>query len=126
MRARIMQVEALFGLAVFDIRKRSGFARAVRLTGALPNPGRAGDTGTIVRDACAAVDCACGLYPRTTACLQRSIVLTRLLRRHGVAAILVLGAQHYPFFSHAWVEVDGRVVNDRAGVQIKYLELCRI
>ena len=51
------------------------------------------------------------LYWKPVLCLQRSVCAVRLLRSHGVAARLVIGYRPSPFFSHAWVEVDGRVVN---------------
>jgi hypothetical protein len=62
---------------------------------------------------CTAVAKACSLYPRTVKCLQRSSVTAYLLRAHGVQARLVFGVQRFPFYAHAWVEVDGQVVNDR-------------
>ena len=50
------------------------------------------------------------LYWKPVLCLQRAVCTVRLLRRHGVVARLVIGYRPSPFFSHAWVEVDGRVV----------------
>jgi hypothetical protein len=32
----------------------------------------------------------------------------------------VIGAQKFPFKAHAWVEVNGRVVNERSDVQSIY------
>ena len=46
----------------------------------------------------------------TSAVLQRTVCTVRLLRKHGVHARLVIGYRPLPVFSHAWVEVDGRVV----------------
>lgn len=51
-------------------------------------------------------------YWKPVRCLQRSVVLGRLLRESGVAARIVIGYRPVPFFGHAWVEIDGRVVND--------------
>ena len=49
--------------------------------------------------------------PGDTRCLARSLVLTRLLARRGIAAKLVIGARADPeFLAHAWVECDGRPV----------------
>jgi hypothetical protein len=62
---------------------------------------------------CSVVDRACVFYVKEVLCLQRSAATTCLLRRHGVPAELVIGAQHTPFRAHAWVEVDGRVINDK-------------
>jgi len=63
---------------------------------------------------CSAVDMACIWYWKEALCLQRSAATACLLKRHGVPAQMVIGAQQMPFKAHAWVEVDGRVVNDKA------------
>jgi hypothetical protein len=62
---------------------------------------------------CSAVDMACIWYWKEVLCLQRSAVTACLLKKRGVPAQLVIGAQQMPFKAHAWVEVDGRVVNDK-------------
>jgi hypothetical protein len=59
---------------------------------------------------CDAVLLATCLYFKPVLCLQRAVCTVRLLRRYGVVARLVIGYRPSPFFSHAWVEVDGRVV----------------
>ena len=74
---------------------------------------------------CMAVDYACVWYPKQALCLQRSFVTTYLLRKHGVAAHMVLGAQKLPFKAHAWVEVNGRVVNDKPYTAEMYAVLDR-
>jgi hypothetical protein len=79
----------------------------------------------IVTAVCRAIDRACTLYPRQALCLQRSAAATCVLRDHGVAAALVIGARKHPFRAHAWVEVDGAVVNDKRGVKAYYDELDR-
>lgn len=75
---------------------------------------------------CSAMDFACVLYPKRVLCLQRSAATTLLLRRHGINAQMIIGAQVLPPRSHAWVEVGGRVVNDKPYVQEIYqvLERC--
>ena len=72
-----------------------------------------------------AMDRACTLYLRQVRCLQRSAATVCLLRNYGVAASLVVGACKHPARAHAWVEVDGRVVNDKQGVKSCYQELDR-
>jgi len=62
---------------------------------------------------CSAVDMACIWYWKEVLCLQRSAATACLLKRHGIAAQMVIGAQQMPFKAHAWVEVGGRVVNDK-------------
>ena len=64
-------------------------------------------------DLCHAMYLACVFYPAKVLCLQRSTATTLLLRRHGFNAEMVIGAQVLPFKSHAWVEVNGAVVNDK-------------
>ncbi len=62
---------------------------------------------------CLAVDRAAIWYPKQLLCLQRSAATACLLRFYGVPAEMVIGAQQMPFRAHAWVEVRGRVVNDK-------------
>src|ERR1700754_1703947 len=59
---------------------------------------------------CDAVLLATCFYFKPVLCLQRAVCTVRLLRRHGIVARLVIGYRPAPFFSHAWVEVGGRVV----------------
>lgn len=75
---------------------------------------------------CSSMDFACVFYPKRILCLQRSAATTLLLRRHGINAQMVIGAQVLPPRSHAWVEVGGMVVNDKPYVQEIYqvLERC--
>jgi hypothetical protein len=73
-----------------------------------------------------AVDEACVWYVTRVACLQRSAVATWLLRRYGFRAELVIGYRPLPFESHAWVEVHGRVVNDRQQYQNVFTVLERL
>ena len=74
---------------------------------------------------CFAVDLACIWYWKEVLCLQRSAATAHLLKRHGVAAELVIGAQQMPFKAHAWVEVDGKVVNDKPYMTEMYQVLDR-
>jgi hypothetical protein len=60
-----------------------------------------------------AAELACVFYFRDVKCLQRSSTTTVLLRRHGVNAQMILAAQLIPLRNHAWVECDGRIVNDK-------------
>ena len=78
-----------------------------------------------VKRICAAVDVACIWYWRQALCLQRSAAATCLLRRYGTNAQLVIGSRLMPFQAHAWVEVEGRVVNDRPHVKETYAVLDR-
>jgi hypothetical protein len=60
------------------------------------------------------VTAAAVLYPGRARCLEQSLVLSRELRRLGAAARLRFGVHPYPFGAHAWVEVEGRTINEDA------------
>jgi hypothetical protein len=62
---------------------------------------------------CRAVDVAGAFYFKEVLCLQRSAATTRLLRECGIPAEMVIGVQQWPFRAHAWVEVQGQIVNDK-------------
>jgi len=79
----------------------------------------------LVEAICSAVDMACIWYWKEALCLQRSAATVCLLRKYGVSAHLVIGAQQMPFKAHAWVEVDGRVVNDKQYIGKLYATLDR-
>ena len=120
-----LTARAWLGLAAFDLALSTGFSRAherVRRTSVRLRRANAPSTDLIVW----AVDEACVWYVKRAACLQRSAVATRLLRRHGVAASLVVGYRAIPFESHAWVEVDGCIVNDLPQYKKYFIELERL
>ena len=79
----------------------------------------------IVERICSAVDMAAIWYPKKVLCLQRSAATACLLKAYGVRAQMVIGAQQMPFRAHAWVEVAGRVVNDRLYIPEMYAVLDR-
>jgi len=74
----------------------------------------------------AAVAQAVGLVAKQpivgASCLPQSLVTWFLLRRRGADAVLVLGAQGDAgsVSAHAWVELDGAVVNDTADVRARF------
>ena len=55
-------------------------------------------------------------------CLSQSLTLQRLLARHGVAAELRIGARRAGdrLEAHAWVEHQGRPLNDSADVAARF------
>jgi Transglutaminase-like superfamily len=72
---------------------------------------------------CDAVLIATCFYWKPVLCLQRAVCTVRLLRRHGINAQLVIGYRPSPFFSHAWVEVDGRVVYGSSAYKTRLMPL---
>ncbi|MFY9529162.1 MAG: lasso peptide biosynthesis B2 protein [Candidatus Acidiferrales bacterium] len=112
-------------LIQFDLcLARKNFAALYNRVRNCPIATKAPSIGTIER-VCSAVDTASIWYWKEALCLQRSAATACLLKRYGVPAQLVIGAQTVPFKAHAWVEVDGRVVNDRPYVREMYAVLDR-
>ena len=113
---------ALLRLEIFVVRE--DFSRIYGSVRRYPCRSKRPNDGDIER-VCEGVDLACVWYWKQVLCLQRSVVTVRLLRDCGIPAQLVIGAQHMPFRAHAWVEVEGRVVNDRSYTRDMYAVLDR-
>ena len=112
--------KALIGLLAFDLLLLGrNFTRLHRVVRNWKVADRQAPRDIVDR-ACQAVNYACVWYPKRALCLQRSAVMTCLLRGYGVPAQMVLGAQRLPFKAHAWVEVEGQAINERANVQALY------
>lgn len=111
--------KALFGLVAYDVAFGHNFAR-LHLFVRKWNVARVMASQDAVDRVCNAMNLACVWYPRRVLCLQRSAVTTCLLRGNGVPAKMVIGAQQIPFKAHAWVEVNGRAINERTDVQALY------
>lgn len=108
-----LKLEAYFTLILFDrYLARGDFAA---LYGKVRNyPLGAVPPGVDAVDRIsAAMNVACSWYWKEIFCLQRSAATVCLLKKYGVRAQMVIGAQIVPFKAHAWVEVDSRVVNDK-------------
>jgi hypothetical protein len=60
------------------------------------------------------VEAASRRLPWRTMCIEKGLVVQRMLRLAGVDAVLHYGARHHPDTSrleaHVWVTVDGRAV----------------
>lgn len=116
-------LRALTALLVFDlVLSLGGFGKLYRLVKRWPVRRKAANAERI-RRVCDAVDRAGVIYPRHSLCLQRSAVAACLLRSEGLDARMVIGCRKLPFMGHAWVEVDGQVVNDSIAVQHLYARL---
>jgi hypothetical protein len=109
-------LEAIAGLVLYDAVSLLGFARSHALVRRCPTLKRQPAEDVTPR-ICHAVAEACVWYVKKVHCLERSAVATWMLRLHGVPADMVIGFRPMPMQSHAWVEVDGQVVNDRPQYQ---------
>ena len=118
---------AFTGLLAFDLLlKLRGFQSLIEKVEHWPTAELRTTDVDLCRRVRAMVDRAQMYYPQKAMCLQHSAVVTCLLRRRGVPAQMILAAQTLPPKAHAWVEVDGRVVNDFAAVQNTYQVMRRI
>jgi hypothetical protein len=115
---------AWLALWVFDVLRYRGFRAIHGVVGRVSTAHRRYRPSTA--DVIWAVDEACVWYVKRVACLQRSAVATWLLRRQGIPGELVIGYRAVPFESHAWVEVDGAIVNDLPQYQSKFTVLDRL
>lgn len=61
-----------------------------------------------------------GIYRAT--CLRKSLVLILLLRRWGIVSDLCFGTRlnEHALEAHAWVELDGKVINDHPDIRQQY------
>jgi len=123
-RTAVLVVRAWLALAAFDVAQPAGFSR---VSGWLRRQRIASRRSSATTDQVIwSVEEACVWYVKRAMCLQRSVVATWLLRRHGIPAQTVIGYRPLPFESHAWVEVDGQVVNDRPQYQRAFRVLDRL
>jgi hypothetical protein len=121
----VLTFKAYFKLIYFDIfLARGNFSALYEKVRNYPLRIRAGRPRA-VEEICSAVDMACIWYWKEALCLQRSAATACLLKRYGIPAQMVIGAQQMPFKAHAWVEVGGRVVNDKPYVPEIYAVLDR-
>jgi hypothetical protein len=107
-----LTIQAWFELALYDGRITRGGFRAIHRRLAKQCVAKRRAQSHTVAALCDAVNLSACFYFKPVRCLQRAVVTTRLLRKHGIAADLVIAYRPSPFFSHAWVEVDGQIVND--------------
>ncbi|MGB2678529.1 MAG: lasso peptide biosynthesis B2 protein [Candidatus Acidiferrum sp.] len=118
-------LNAYWKLIQFDVYvTRGNFAALYRKVHNYP-VGKIAPVSDTVERICSAVDMACIWYWKEALCLQRSAATACLLKEYGVPAQMAIGVRHMPFKSHAWVEVDGHVVNDKPYVPEMYLVLDR-
>lgn len=111
--ASCLFMRAIWGLLGYDLTmKFFGFRAVYRAVSRRTVSGSAIPDPALEQRICDAVDRASSFYWKRVFCLQRSAVTTRMLKRYGIQAQLVIGCRSLPFIGHAWTEVDGRPVND--------------
>ena len=105
----LLVFKALFEITRYDVTVSSlgvgRILRQLRKQSVLLKP----CTEELQKKVCDAVLLASCFYWKPVLCLQRAVCTARLLRKYGIDARLAIGYRPAPFFSHAWVEVDGKV-----------------
>ena len=119
MRNGILTLEAFWELFRYDLLVWLGGFRLVLRSLAKPVPEGPPESDTQASDICRSVDRAMCFYWKPVKCLQRSVATACLMRRRRFAARVVVGCRPEPFCSHAWVEIDGRVVNDSPAYKLR-------
>lgn len=118
---------AFIGLVLVDLTvKIAGFKSLHKLIRRCPSLRKAEPNSENAARICTAVDRASIYYFKRAWCLQRSATTVCFLRLFGFPAELVIGVRKMPFYAHAWVEMGGRVLNDKELVQSYYsvIERC--
>jgi hypothetical protein len=124
---RGMLIQAVFLLPIVHVCRRMGFQRVQRfLSVSPPAPGLIvrGNAMKLetARRVARVISIAAARSVCRISCLDRSVLLWFMLRRRGIDSDLQLGVrtdQGY-FEAHAWVEVNGEVVNDSKDVRQRF------
>ena len=120
---RFLALQAYIKLIFFDLYlARGNFEALYRKVRSYPLQKKPPAPQSVAQ-ICHAMDIAAIWYWKQAQCLQRSAATTCLLRRHGVPAEMIIGAQQLPFKAHAWVEVERQVVNDKPYMREMYAVL---
>ena len=113
-------------VAVGTMLRFLGFERSVtwlrRSSSASSGGGAASGAASWTRRRARLISIAARHGPYRAQCLERSLVLWWLARRHGFEPELRIGVQagHPVIKAHAWIEVEGEVVNDRVEVVAEF------
>jgi hypothetical protein len=115
MRRRLPGVTRSFGLILlFDaVLRLRGLQAGLALARRLGAVEAASDWDSASTDVVGRrVATAAAFYPRRALCLEQSLAMYVALRRAGAPVVLRIGVRPVPFAAHAWVELDGKAVNE--------------
>lgn len=122
LRAMILLPLTKIGLCVVGFRRWKDLVEKVSLTDRPPQSLHPAAQLEMARRITRAVRSSELHGPATPNCLERSMTLWWLLRRDGIEGELHIGARKSgPLLeAHAWVELDGQVLNDSVEVHNHY------
>lgn len=126
-RTLFLQAAVVLPLVTSGLRLR-GFGRVqqklARIAGRSSRSDRPEPTAVDVATVAALVERAATKGLLRANCLERSLVLWFLLRRKGIETDLRVGvrkaSETQPAMFHAWIEHEGRVINDAPDVSDRY------
>jgi hypothetical protein len=84
-----------------------GFARTLRWARRLAGEHTSVADEQLIKQTLHNIVVATVFYPGKSKCLEQAIAVFVLLRRRRVPVQIRLGVQPYPFYAHAWVELNG-------------------
>jgi hypothetical protein len=84
-----------------------GFARTLRFARRISSHASPDIARDVVQPTLHNILIATAFYPGRSKCLEQAVASYILLRRRGVPVDLRMGVQPYPFFAHAWLELNG-------------------
>jgi hypothetical protein len=109
-------------LRVIGLGRTMAFVTRRASVGVAQTPEHSGQDTRWVPAAVLNLAMASTAVPFPAKCLERSVALLWMASRRGLAAHLRIGVLPRPFNAHAWVEIDGRPVNENP----EYIELFRL
>ena len=108
-------------LALCDAALRVfGFARTFRFARRISSRTSSDISRDVVQPTLHNILIATAFYPGRSKCLEQAVASFVLLRRRGIPADVRFGVQPYPFFAHAWVELDGKPLTESPEVIARF------
>lgn len=123
-----LTIKALFHLRKINVAvNKGGMSGLINFLDALSHKTR-NKTISVVKSLILAssLEKACLLYPKKTKCLIFAATLFSLHCEQKLNCDFAIGVQNLPFYAHAWIEVDGAVINDNPELQKKLAVIFKI
>lgn len=118
---RVAVFEAVGMLSLVRLRLRAFGSRRAKRWATVSSPRGHPSGGLDTARLADLVEKVSRVVPWNPNCLDRSVSLQRMLARRGVASDLLIGVRRRNDFEfHAWVEIDGVIVNDSPDVRSEF------
>lgn len=108
-------------LAICDVALRVlGFARTLRIARRFATGRAVHGADQLIAPTLHNVVVATAFYPGRSKCLEQALALYVLLRRRGAPVHVRFGVQPYPFFAHAWLELNGQPITESPEIVARF------